>query len=94
MTDYTNVLSLFKLDLGVTSTSRDPLYLKKIEASDKELKSKGISTLEEDAEDMILLLDYALWMYQKKGENVGLPANLQTRIRDRIVKNRSKFGDV
>lgn len=94
MTAETTVscLELLKLDLGVKNTSKDTYYNSLLAAAQKELERKGLTLDENSVEDAMLISDYAAWCYRKRTENVPLPANLQLRIRNRIVSARAKKG--
>lgn len=91
------VLAMFKADLGITSTARDNYFTNFIASKKAELEEKGIKLLiekdgdtEANIEDIMLLSDYAAWCYRKRTENIPLSNNLRWRIRNRIVKTRSK----
>lgn len=91
------VLAMFKADLGIISTARDNYFTNFIAAKKAELEEKGIKLLiekdggtEANIEDIMLLSDYAAWCYRKRTENIPLSNNLRWRIRNRIVKTRSK----
>ncbi len=86
------VLKLFKIALGITHDKRDEYYTQMLEARKAELEEKGVSLNLSQAEDQILLCDYAEWMYRKRTEDVPLAQNLQWRIRNRIVKGRANHG--
>lgn len=82
-------LELMKYDLGITHTERDDYFLSILESSKKELEGKGIVFDVNSVQDNILIADYAAWNYRKRMENIPLSRNLEFRIRNRIVKNRS-----
>jgi hypothetical protein len=93
------VLAMFKADLGITSTARDVYFTNFILSQKAELEKKGFNLLIEIAgetpaniEDVMLLSDYAAWLYRKRTENIPLSQNLQYRIRNRIVKARSELN--
>lgn len=87
-------LELLKMDMGIKNTSKDSYYIALIEASKKELERKGIKFDEkESVEDAMLIADYAAWKYRKREENVPLSANLNLRIRNRIVSARARKGE-
>lgn len=84
------ILMLFKLDLGIRNTAKDPYYVKKIEACIDELERR-IPTLDvENTEDAMLIADYAAWQYRNREQSNTLSENLKQRIRDRIIKKRSE----
>lgn len=86
------VLSLLKIDLGITHTLRDVYFNAQLEACNAELSRKGIKLDLTNVEDQILLSDYTVWKYRNRMDNIPISQNLQWRIRNRIVKERSKYG--
>lgn len=88
------VLSLLKMDLGITHTMRDTYFITLIKSVVKEIKQKGIILNLDNAEDQILLSDYAAWVYRKRQEDLPLAQNIQQRIRNRILKERAMTDDV
>lgn len=82
------VLQLLKMDLGISHSSRDTFFFTLLEASESELKQKGIVLNLENAADQMLLSDFTSWHYRKRTEDVPLSRNLDFRIKNRIVKSR------
>ena len=83
------VLKLFKLDLGITHDRRDAYFNSLLQASLLELKRKGIVLDLSQADDQMLLSDYAAWLYRKRQENVPMANNLNWRIMNRKVRKRA-----
>lgn len=86
----TTALELFKLDLGIQHSKRDIYFLRILKAAETEIRGKGISIDLENNEDLLLVVDLALWKYRKRTEDVPLSKNIRQRIRDRIVKERAR----
>lgn len=86
--EYESTLELFKLDIGITNTKRDPYYNALLVSANKELSEKGIKLDFELTEDIMLLSDYAAWRYKKRNEDVPLANNLRARIQNRKIKGR------
>lgn len=83
------VLKLLKLDLGIAHDKRDTYLLALLNSAVAELKRKNISLNLENADDQILLSDYAAWHYRKRMEDVPLAKNLKLRLANRKVKARA-----
>lgn len=88
------ILSLLKLDLGITTNGRDEYFINLIEGSIKEIERKGITLDLNNIDDQMLLSDYSAWKYRKRQEDIPLAQNIQLRIRNRIVKERSVANDI
>lgn len=83
-----NMLSLLKLDLGITHNLRDTYFSKLLVAVQKELERMGIVFNEIDTpdDDIFLIVDYAVWTYRKRQEDIPLSRNLQYRIHNRVIQ--------
>lgn len=80
------LLTLLKLDLGITHDLRDVYYMKLLESAKKELENTGMSLDENLSEDSMLIVDYAAWKYRKRQENIPLARHLQFRIHNKVIK--------
>lgn len=82
------VLTLLKIDLGITHSLRDAYLIKAIEGSMKEIEKRGITLDVKSSEDQMLISDYTAWTYRKRQEDVPLANNIQHRLRNRIIEER------
>ncbi|HSW76108.1 MAG TPA: hypothetical protein VLG50_03645 [Candidatus Saccharimonadales bacterium] len=83
-----SVLNLLKIDLGISHNLRDAFFIQLLKGSVLEIELKGITLDLNQADDQMLLSDYAAWCYRKRQEDVPLANNIQARIRNRIIKER------
>ena len=83
------ILTLLKIDLGITHTARDDYFTKLIEGSIGEIERRGIELYATNTDDQMLVADYSAWIYRKRQENIPLPHNINLRLRNRIVRKRS-----
>lgn len=86
------VLKLLKLDLGISHDKRDAYLEPLLYAAKAELVRKRIVLDLQQADDVMLLSDYAAWLYRKRQEDVPLPNNLKWRLMNRKVQVRA--GDI
>lgn len=82
------ILTLFKLNIGITSDAKKQLFEARITAAIQELARKGISINENDADDQMLVADLAAWIHEKRNSNEPIPMHIKERISDRKVKAR------
>jgi hypothetical protein len=87
------LLSLLKIDLGITHNLRDAFFIKLIEGTLKEIQRRGIKADLNSADDQMLICDYAAWAYRKRTEDAPLAQNIQHRLRNRIIKERIEKQD-
>ena len=81
-----NALQLLKLDLGITHNLRDAYFSNSLETAHKELSKMGVDLSSSTVEDMKLIVDYAVWNYRKRQEDVGLSRSLKFRIHNRVIQ--------
>ncbi len=82
----TLLLSLLKLDLGITHNLRDAYFYNILESANSEIKTMGATLNLENADDQMLLIDYAVWNYRHRQENVPLSRSIQFRIHNRLIR--------
>lgn len=88
--DIPTILALFKTDLAIKHTVRDEYFTKVIEGAVKEIEEKGITLEPDNVADTMLVVDYSVWSYRHRMENIPFPPNIKLRIRNRIVNERGK----
>lgn len=81
-----NSLQLLKLDLGITHNLRDTYFSNVLETAYMELSKMGVDLTLSTVEDMQLIVDYAVWNYRKRQEDVGLSRSLKFRIYNRAIQ--------
>ena len=82
----TNCLQLLKLDLGITHNLRDTYFSNILNTAEMELTKMGVDLTSSTVEDTQLIVDYTVWQYRKRQEDVGLSRNLKFRINNRIIQ--------
>jgi hypothetical protein len=80
------LLQLLKLDLGITHNLRDVYFSSLLTAAQNELTRMGVDLTELSMDDQMLIVDYAVWTYRKRQENIPLSRNIQYRIHNRIIQ--------
>lgn len=92
--DTSIILSLLKMDLGITHTARDTYFTALINSAIQEIERKGIVLDGESVDDQMLVADYSAWTYRKRQEDIGLPKNISLRLRNRIARKRSEVNEL
>ena len=82
------ILNLLKIDLGITHTLRDAFFIQLLQGSIQEIERRGITLDKNKADDQMLIVDYAAWVYRKRQEDLPLANNIQHRLRNRIIEER------
>ncbi len=84
------LLSLVKSRLNrmPTDTKLDEVLRVRIKAAQTILSSMGIVLDEQSADDALLTVDYAVWMYQNRDMQTGRPDWLTMRLRQRWLTQK------
>jgi ABC-type phosphate transport system auxiliary subunit len=85
-----NALSLLALPHLKTRLNRlqsdariDDELLKRLDAAQSELQTKGVNLIESDADDQLILVDLAAYRYLNRDQPGAMPDWLRLRIRER-----------
>lgn len=89
MQDYSEIVELLKLDIGISSTARDYYFLSLVKSSTQELNSRGACLDFGKTEDVMLAADYAAWKYRHRETGEGMPENIRQRLINRRTEKRS-----
>ena len=92
-TEENTALTLVKARLNrvAADTSLDAYFTQRINAARAELEGTGIS-LTDDADDLMLLVDYTVWQYQNRDSAGAMPEWLRLRRRERWLRERHTGG--
>ncbi len=84
------IIELIKLDLGISHNKRDGYFAALVSGAVRELSAMGIHIDTENCEqdDIMLVVDFSLWRYRKRTDDVPLAENIRRRIRDRKIRGR------
>ena len=88
--DTNAALSLVKSRLNrlASDTSLDEYLTARITAAEKELAGIGIHLSTDAPDDLMLLVDYAVWQYQNRDKPGGMPDWLRLKRRERWLRER------
>lgn len=88
------LLSLAKNRLNrlPTDTTLDEMLRVRIKAAQTILRSMGIVLDEQSADDALLTVDYAVWMYQSRDMQTGRPDWLGMRLRQRWLTQKREVS--
>jgi len=89
--DTLTALKLVKTRLNrvANDTTLDDYFTARINAAIGELQATGI-TLTDSTEDLLLVVDYAVWQYQNRDNPNAMPQWLRLRRRERWVQQGVK----
>lgn len=77
-----------RLNRVQTDTSMDPLFSAVLEAAEAEISKESGALIEESPDDLMLLVDAAVWNYQSRDKSTGMPEWLRYKRRQRFMRLR------
>ena len=86
-TEQARKLMKARLNRLESDTSLDGLFEEIIRASAEEIEKTGIK-LQDTSQDMMLVVDTAVWRYQSRDSQAGMPDWLRLRRRERWLNER------
>ena len=84
-----DILSILKMDLGISSTALDAYLEKIIEEAKTAISREGITVHDTD-EDGMLIENYAAFLYRSRRENEQeMPKNLRRMLNNRLFSEKA-----
>ena len=82
------MLSMLKVDLGITTNAYDTRLSQYLSYAKKEIGEEGV-TLTSSSEDSTLVIMYAAWLWRKRDTGEGMPRMIRWMLNNRIFKGQS-----
>lgn len=83
------ILSMLKVNLGITATAYDGRLEMLIQTARKEIEREGITIADEpEAPDANLIIMYADWLWRKRDSGEGMPRMLRYALNNRLFQER------
>lgn len=89
--DTGQLLTMLKVDLGITTDAYDDRLTAYIESAQTEIERQGAS-LTDSVGDMQLVTMYAAWTWRKRDTGDGMPRMLRYALNNRIFSEKIKNG--
>lgn len=89
--DTGQLLTMLKVDLGITTDAYDDRLTAYIESAQTEIERQGAS-LTDSVGDMQLVTMYAAWMWRKRDTGDGMPRMLRYALNNRIFSEKISNG--
>lgn len=87
--DTSGVLSMLKVDLGITTASYDQRLTALVSSAKEMITREGIS-LTEELEDVQLLVMYAAWLWRRRDTGDGMPRMLRYTLNNRLFSQKMR----
>ena len=89
MTD-TDMLSMLKVDLGISGEGYDDRLGQYIESAKKNISIEGITLDADSVPDCNLVIQYAAWLWRKRINGEGMPRMLRWELNQRLFSEKLK----
>lgn len=87
--DTSGVLSMLKVDLGITTASYDQRLTALVGSAEEMITREGIN-LTEELEDVQLLVMYAAWLWRRRDTGDGMPRMLRYTLNNRLFSQKMR----
>lgn len=78
------LLSMLKIDLGITTTAYDERLTAIIKAAKAAIKAEGAFLDDAEAADMQLIVMYAAWLWRRRDTGEGMPRMVRYALNCRV----------
>lgn len=85
------LLSMLKVDLGITTTAYDTRLAQYIESAKTEITREGVS-LTDSVGDAQLVVMYAAWIWRRRDTGDGMPRMLRYALNNRLFSEKMANG--
>ena len=93
MTD-TDMLSMLKVDLGISGEGYDDRLGQYIESAKKNISIEGITLDADSVPDCNLVIQYAAWLWRKRINGEGMPRMLRWELNQRLFHEKMHEEEV
>ena len=87
-----HLLTMLKIDLGITTTAYDARLTQYLESASAQIRREGADLDVFDAEDAQLVVMYAAWMWRRRDTGEAMPRMLRLALNNRIFSEKMTNG--
>ena len=84
----TDILSMLKVDLGISGDGYDDRLGQYIESAKKNISIEGITLDADSVPDCNLVIQYAAWLWRKRINGEGMPRMLRWELNQRLFHEK------
>lgn len=91
--DTTTMLAQLKVDLGITTDAYDNRLTQYLNAAADQIAREGITLDLSSADDALLQVMYAAWMWRRRDSGEGMPRMLRYQMNNRLFQEKVTAND-
>lgn len=84
-----DALELLKFDLHILHNQSDEYLRTRIDAAKKEIVREGIELNMEKEDHVLIIVDYAAWLYRKRTQDITFPRHLRYRMNNILISQKA-----
>lgn len=91
--NITEMLAQLKVDLGITTDAYDDRLTQYLNAAAGQIAREGITLNLSSADDALLQVMYAAWMWRRRDSGEGMPRMLRYQMNNRLFQEKVTAND-
>lgn len=91
--DTITMLAQLKVDLGITTDAYDNRLTQYLNAAAGQIAREGITLDLSSADDALLQVMYAAWMWRRRDSGEGMPRMLRYQMNNRLFQEKVTAND-
>ena len=91
--DTTTMLAQLKVDLGITTDAYDSRLTQYLNAAAGQIAREGLTLDLSSADDALLQVMYAAWMWRRRDSGEGMPRMLRYQMNNRLFQEKVTAND-
>lgn len=91
--DTTTMLAQLKVDLGITTDAYDNRLTQYLNAAAGQIAREGITLDSSKADDVLIQVMYAAWMWRRRDSGEGMPRMLRYQMNNRLFQEKVTAND-
>ena len=91
--DTTTMLAQLKVDLGITTDAYDSRLTQYLNSAAGQIAREGITLDLSSADDALLQVMYAAWMWRRRDSGEGMPRMLRYQMNNRLFQEKVTAND-
>lgn len=84
------MLSMLKIDLGITTTAYDERLNQYLKSGDKFITEEGAKLDYDSVQDQQLIVMYAAWLWRRRDTGQGMPRMLRYALNNRVLSRKMR----
>lgn len=85
-----DAIKLLKSDLGILHNKLDDYLIPRINSAKEEIEKEGIKIDMNNISHVLIVVDYAAWLYRKRTQDIAFPKHLRYRMNNLLFSQKGR----